>query len=731
MPLAPVKGGQNVTYALKIVEILPRQSPVDAMLSNPAYFEQSNLINPLIRYPLASRELENKRYAWKIKAFVNGVFACESEVREFKFEPIINETSKVPIKSQGTSKISTSFRQKRNTVNSDFVFLDFSLCAGGAGSKGLGSFKDVSLKEAGKIIISGSSKMYTQKSNRIGTNQDLPPNLARWEFNPTLTYYGIPLSLNLLLTTEQKKNTQNINNVSIGFEFEALLERIKKSAVNELLSETESKDSLKLASRYGDAVKMKNEIEKIKSLNDPDEVIDKIEKYGGKVTGLSKFFLAFRKIGIGTNYPDFSNFTLSAVPVTGLNFEINPGLFYFAVAGLNNQKAIQKSENEQPVYERKVIAAKLGFGKKDYSHFYFTYLYAWDRDGSVIRDSSTFVNPMKNHILGLESKLSLFESKFEIGGQIAVSLLTRDITAPDIQNSSIPSFLQKMFDIKMSSSADYSFTVNTALNLDETNTKLSGTITQVGPGYVSLGAPNLKNDNLSFAIKLSQGLAQNRITISSFYKKTSDNLINWKKSTTKNTSFGINLSLQFPKFPFLRLNYSPNYQSSENDNDSLSIDNKISLFTISTGYGYNISNISSYTMISFSKQESRSKSELNRYSVNNFVLSNTLSFQFPLTLSASFGFAQSKLFQEYNKITYLDFSASYGLFDIWQNALGINQAYERNKNNKLGLYLNSELTIPVIGMLNVRLEKNIYKDKVQGYNNYDEFIFRATITSSW
>jgi hypothetical protein len=39
--------------------------------------------------------------------------------------------------------------------------------------------------------------------------------------------------------------------------------------------------------------------------------------------------------------------------------------------------------------------------------------------------------------------------------------------------------------------------------------------------------------------------------------------------------------------------------------------------------------------------------------------------------------------------------------------------------------------LPVIGTLSLRIEKNLYKDNIQGSNNYDEFILKAAVASSW
>src|SRR4030095_6412856 len=92
MPPSPVKASQNIAYTLKIVEILPRQTPLDALLSNPPWYEKSNLTGAISVYPVTSRNFTEKtRYAWKIKAYLHGVFINESEVFEFTYTRAVKD----------------------------------------------------------------------------------------------------------------------------------------------------------------------------------------------------------------------------------------------------------------------------------------------------------------------------------------------------------------------------------------------------------------------------------------------------------------------------------------------------------------------------------------------------------------------------------------------------------------------------------------------------------------
>ncbi len=87
LPPAPLKAGERVNYVLKIVEILGRQTPYDAMQSNPAFFERKALPTTLLQYPIGSRSFNEKgHYAWRVTA-ADGTFPLgESEIWEFTFK---------------------------------------------------------------------------------------------------------------------------------------------------------------------------------------------------------------------------------------------------------------------------------------------------------------------------------------------------------------------------------------------------------------------------------------------------------------------------------------------------------------------------------------------------------------------------------------------------------------------------------------------------------------------
>ncbi|MEL7534225.1 MAG: hypothetical protein AAFN10_23170 [Bacteroidota bacterium] len=86
-PPGPLIPGQQVAYRIRIVEVLPYQTPEVAIQSGLAFFERKGLTQNLLPWALSDRQFETKkRYAWQIKAYDNERFMGRSEVWSFVFE---------------------------------------------------------------------------------------------------------------------------------------------------------------------------------------------------------------------------------------------------------------------------------------------------------------------------------------------------------------------------------------------------------------------------------------------------------------------------------------------------------------------------------------------------------------------------------------------------------------------------------------------------------------------
>jgi len=85
--LPPVPIVQGVEYSIIIKPMFGRQSAIDAMNSNPAWYIEERVISPSFQLPQTERELiSGTSYSWKVIALSGKLTLGESEVWSFKYE---------------------------------------------------------------------------------------------------------------------------------------------------------------------------------------------------------------------------------------------------------------------------------------------------------------------------------------------------------------------------------------------------------------------------------------------------------------------------------------------------------------------------------------------------------------------------------------------------------------------------------------------------------------------
>ncbi|MFA6025799.1 MAG: hypothetical protein WC727_05110, partial [Ignavibacteriaceae bacterium] len=371
-------------------------------------------------------------------------------------------------------------------------------------------------------------------------------------------------------------------------------------------------------------------------------------------------------------------------------------------------------------------------GKKEGTHLYFTGLYAKDDVNSIVLDSTNnTLTPKANYVFGTEAKLNLFSDKLTLEGEGALAVLTRDTRDPELEHKSIPNWIKNIVDPRISTSFDYSYSVKLAFNNDASATRLSLGIKMVGPGYTSLGVPNLRTDQFGYEAKLDQRFFERRVSVGSFFKRNNDNLIKWKRSTSTTTAYGINLGINFPRIPFLRISYSPYSQKNDDINPLRKIDNTTSIYSLMTGYSYLLGSLNSSTSFTFSGQQTKTLSGFSDYRANSFMVTEGVSLNIPLAFTASWGLIQTVYGLGESKINNIDLGANAQINDVWSIVAGMNFASEVNRNSKTGFYLNSNVS-PIQGIgIDLRVERNVYTEQQIAFGDYREFIFSAILTAQW
>jgi len=248
----------------------------------------------------------------------------------------------------------------------------------------------------------------------------------------------------------------------------------------------------------------------------------------------------FRK-KTGETYPNYTANTVNGVKMTGADISFNPGILYFAISGINNLDAIPGT-----TFSRKMLAGSLGLGSKDKSHFHFNMMKAWDNENSI--DATTLLNevtPKDNIVFGTDAALKLFQDQFSIKAEVNGSMLTRDKTSPDLVSDDFPKFLESFLDPKISSQFDYMYEVSSDFKSKDIGTNVEVSFKSVGPGYVSLGAPNVRQDIQSIKFKISQPFADKKIMATVFYKMDKNNVAQLNPTTSIATGLGFNLKINF------------------------------------------------------------------------------------------------------------------------------------------------------------------------------------------
>ncbi|MCL6494696.1 MAG: hypothetical protein K6T54_07965 [Ignavibacterium sp.] len=694
LPPTPVPQNALISYRIKIVEMYENQSAYDAMQSNPFFFSASGILSTSFVYPVAAREFNPDRiYAWQVEAYSEGSLLASSEIYTFAFKPnnqrqrSLNDgkRSMLNIIRASNTTIESLPEGLRVSTSSNFLANSLSYKSQNYLSGNslfsipnlLGSLLGNSETKAVSFAFEG--ELFGETANRKGSGSDRKPSYGYVRLTPSVSLYGIPFGLNLLLSSENSSGRQNINSASFFYSVDAA-----KSVIENQI-EAEGEES---------------------------------------VPGLMKFFSYFNSFGIGTNYPSYTPFTMQGAPVSGLSFEFNPGWFYLATALQQNQKPINNV-----AFRRDLYAGRIGVGKKDDSHLFFTGIYSKDKSNSIVVDSiNRILTPNTNYVFGIDSRLNLFEDKLSFEGEISGAMLTRDNRDPDLVNEDIPQFVRNIFQPKVSSQVDYAYSIKSSFNNIESNTKVTAGVRMIGPGYKTHGNPTLRNDRFEVEGKVDQRFLQRQISVTASMKYYRDNLINSKLFTTTTLAPGIQLGFRFKNYPYLTLGYNPNFLSNDSNDPSKKIDFKNYLFTANTGYNFKINsdmNLNSNLFYMFNKSKSLDSSS--GYTLNSFSLSENLSFRSPLVIGAGFGMNFMDYVGMSSTITNLDGNVGYTFFEKWNNILGVSYSVEKDKSNRVGFYLNSTYDFSENISADLRIEKNNYSDKLFSTNDYDEILARTTI----
>lgn len=546
---------------------------------------------------------------------------------------------------------------------------------------------------------------------------------------------------NALIELEKKKqeaiekNNKDLLKIQKLYKKQRKLEKLqqKKTKIINLVEKKERLEKLieqkEKLEKYKEKLEESGGLEQIRSfdlnsLNDKEVLKQELIKRGMLSTG-QKLLYGFEELSVGTIYPYYSPLILNGLKVNGLGIEWSPGLFYMAFTGGSSKRPRFSLKDRVVEYDQRMLAGKIGIGKKFKNHFYLTALHAIDDRNSLERND-TINFPKSNFILGTDIGLSFFKGRFKLQGEFAGSEFKNDNLAYEIPlnsrlNKWIPGFLKP----NISSRYGLAYDVRGAIKLFKDNTIISGFVRNIEPAYNSFGAPNLRRGLFTYNAGISQHLFEKKIKVRIFRKNERTTRF-WINELTYFERQGGELSIRLPNLPSVNISYAKSVQTKD------SLNNDLTELMINGQYGYRIGNLSLSNSVIFNQNKGISNTADGvNYSVTNYLFNQLVSFSFPLSLSLNVNYINEQIRGNQSTLIFTDLSASVQLFKRLNVRLGGNYRSDVNNETKFGVFTNVDYAFAKYFTFRLSFDNNYYNDLQMINDRYNEYVLKTKLLVRW
>lgn len=258
--------------------------------------------------------------------------------------------------------------------------------------------------------------------------------------------------------------------------------------------------------------------------------------YGGNYNaiGVSPSYKNWLTLHGGHQNLDFSPFTLEDYTVLGAGFELNPGLLRVGVMAGQFEKAIEPNRPDRvAAFRRTGYCAKIGVGN-DQTYLDVILLHASDDANSIQPDSSGYLTPAQNTILGLSGRIRA-SRKLTIELDAAGSAYTSDTRADGLPAAPAGTWLRHVKYPKLipvNASTSIRTAVQASLNYRLKWADLRLRYKRVEPGYQSMGAYYMQNDIERITVAPTLRMFKNQLQVRGSLGWQHDNLTNQKRTRT-------------------------------------------------------------------------------------------------------------------------------------------------------------------------------------------------------
>ncbi len=295
-----------------------------------------------------------------------------------------------------------------------------------------------------------------------------------------------------------------------------------------------------------------------------------------------------------------SDLTFGDARMLGGGIEMTPGDFRFSFLYGRIQQAVEEDtvNGFRGVYDRWAWAAKIGYGAENAFHVHLNVMRVYD-DSSSLSHPLPDITPQENLAVSLQYGVPILGHVVVLSGEVAAAALTSDTRLAQVGN--LPAALKNFFTPRISSQVDGATTMSLALQPSATwSLSLNGK--WVGPGYVTLGYPQMPNDVVEGTVAPMVRLLQNMLTVRGSLGLRFNNLRNDHFATTRRTIGNLGISLQPAAEWGMDVQYSNYGMQSSPRNDTLRVDNISQSFVFSPRYTSSAFGAVSTAMLTYSLQ---------------------------------------------------------------------------------------------------------------------------------
>lgn len=396
------------------------------------------------------------------------------------------------------------------------------------------------------LRLSAITRLTAERTTRTGRLAETPTSFVRWELAPTLRVYGMPISLNLLLSTERKPtdNSTSVDRGALRFQRNigdinvSLMQRVQRR-LDGFLNDPFPSDTAVLLERLLDSL-----VTAVQDSGFPADTTGTgtsffMREIGvdlatlqnlGIVQPTETALLDIPSLGFGVVAPGFSELLMQGVSISGGMAEYNPGSFYIggAIGAMNRDGALLPPQSievdgspsididQLPAPRQMIYVGRLGVGRRNGTHLIASGLYAEDDAASegiarLVEELGGTFRPQKNLVAGLSGRLQNDDLRLALDGEFNASLFVDGDEGPAIEGSEASAFFGER-GRRAGSVTDLAWR-GRLLWQPAAGSRLAVGGRYVGPGYNSVGTAGMRTDLFRVDASIDQLLLDRRIAL--------------------------------------------------------------------------------------------------------------------------------------------------------------------------------------------------------------------------